>query len=205
MTAQTLSPEGSANPNNLQNDLAATWAYLTETQGYSPSQIVLVGHSLGTAIITEFAMSLQERNEKFGGLVLLAPFPDIVTVAMSFPYFPIGRFIQMICNEEPFHQYFARRIDNFDGGSRIAHLECPILIIHGTDDAVIPPHLSRGLIASSLESDSCIRRLIGEHEEWSCTGQGGREDSYMLLKGASHDNLETFPVLEEAIFRMYPD
>jgi len=92
-------------------DIETAYRFLTETKGVAPGRIVVYGFSVGSGPACYLA-------EKYpvGGLVLEAPFTSVIRVVLPFTL-PIDRF------------------PNID---RIRNIKCPILILHGTDDRVIP-------------------------------------------------------------------
>jgi fermentation-respiration switch protein FrsA (DUF1100 family) len=93
-------------------DEAAAYAYLTRSLGVPPSRIIVHGRSLGGGPAAELA-----SREPVAGLVLESTFTS-VGAAVSW-----GRL-------------FA--IDYFRSGRRLKTVRCPVLVIHGTADRVIP-------------------------------------------------------------------
>ena len=88
-------------------------------QGVRSEDIILFGHSLGAGVATQMA-------EEFhvGGVVLLAPFLSIPTMAqLEFPYFPA--------------KYLA--LDRFENVEKMKNIHAPLLIVNGANDQVIPP------------------------------------------------------------------
>ena len=92
----------------------AHWLYdwLIHDRGYTAKDIVVVGYSIGTGVAIELAAS-----REVGGLWLEAAYlsaPRIVTRVRLLP------------------------IDPFPNYERIQAVKCPIVMLHGTDDSVIP-------------------------------------------------------------------
>ena len=86
--------------------------WLVDEQGFAPSDIIVVGYSIGTGPAVELAATCQ-----VGGLVLQAPFlsaPRVVTKIRILP------------------------IDPFPNLKRIGDISCQLAVIHGTNDQVIP-------------------------------------------------------------------
>lgn len=82
------------------------------------SGIVIHGESLGTGVATAVAA---QRNAE--ALVLEAPFTATVDIAADvYPWLPVSLLMK----------------DQFRSRDRIAHVEEPVLILHGTDDKVVP-------------------------------------------------------------------
>ena len=101
--------------------------YLVEKRGFSPKDIIVDGFSIGTGPAVELA-----STKEVGGLVLEAPFLSAPRVLIR---------VRLLLND-PFPS--ARRVYNGIG--------CPMLIIHGTDDTVIP--FAQG---ERLHQLSCLR------------------------------------------------
>ena len=107
----------------VYRDAAAAWSWLTETRGVSSTRIVVYGFSLGGGVATWLAT---ERNP--AGLVLQSTFTSIPDVAASI--FPPAR-------------WFVRT--SMDSLARIPAIPCPILVIHGSGDELVPYALGRRL------------------------------------------------------------
>ncbi|MFB9353918.1 alpha/beta hydrolase [Sneathiella chinensis] len=116
--------EGSPTEDGLYRDAQAAIDWL-RPQVKSPHHVILLGESLGSGIATEMA-----RREPAGLLVLLAPFTSLVDVAADrYWFFPVRTLIR----------------DQFNNAEKFAALELPTLIIHGTEDRVIPERHGRSL------------------------------------------------------------
>ncbi|WPJ95062.1 alpha/beta fold hydrolase [Coraliomargarita algicola] len=92
--------------------IEASFKYVASTLGYSPDQITLYGRSLGSGPSTWLA----ERTN-VAGLILDGAFTSTFRVMTSVKLLPW---------------------DRFDNYARLPHLKCPILIIHGTNDRIVP-------------------------------------------------------------------
>lgn len=94
-----------------------------EQQSINPDRMVLYGESLGSGVAVRMAWDLAKAGTPVRGVVLEAPFtalPDIG--ALRYPWVPV--------------QWLAR--DRFDNLSRIDEIGAPLLVMHGTADAVVP-------------------------------------------------------------------
>lgn len=120
--------EGSPSEQALYEDAEAGYAWLLG-QGRDPGRIVIHGESLGTAPATDLA-----SKRACGALVLEAPFPSRAAVAQ--------RVLPLL------GPLVAR---GFETARKIADVSCPVLVIHGTADRVIPQELGRQVYEAAPE------------------------------------------------------
>ncbi|TCK65257.1 hypothetical protein DFQ05_2474 [Winogradskyella wandonensis] len=126
---------------------------------YTEDEITLYGRSLGTGIASYLAV---ENNPK--QLILETPYYSIEDVAKSrFPIFPVKHLLKY---KFPTYQFLPKA-------------DCPITIIHGTDDAVVP-----------YDSSIKLRKL------------DIRNLDYITVKGGNHNNLVEFEEYHKAINRV---
>jgi len=86
--------------------------------GHRPEDLILYGESLGTAVATRTAV-----ETPVAALILEAPPLSIVKMGQwRYPWLPVGRLVK----------------DRFETDRRIGLVRCPILIVHGRNDAVVP-------------------------------------------------------------------
>jgi len=99
---------------------ALDWLLARKVQ---PSDIVLVGNSLGSGVATELATQIDPR-----ALVLVAPFKSMAaTAANTYPWAPVDWLLH----------------DRFDNIAKIGKVAAPVLVVHGEMDELIPlPHAS---------------------------------------------------------------
>jgi abhydrolase domain-containing protein 17 len=88
------------------------YAYLTKTQSIDPKSIIAFGHSLGAALAIHLA-----SEHPLGGLIVESPFVTAFRVRTYWPLLPF---------------------DRYDNLSKLKTIRCPLLLIHGTADAVVP-------------------------------------------------------------------
>jgi uncharacterized protein len=106
-------------------DARAAWAWL---QSARPAALRFVfGHSLGGAI----AVDLAAQSPDAAGLIVEGSFTSIPDLVGSFRWgwLPVGPLITQ----------------RFDAGSRIERVRAPVLVVHGSDDRLVPPALGRAL------------------------------------------------------------
>jgi len=110
----------------------AAWKHLTETRGLDPRSIVLISRSVGSGP----TVWLAERVHP-AGMVLMSPFTSAFAVRIPVPILPCDRFPNL---------------------KRIPHVGCPLLVIHGGADTLIPPSHGRKLVEAATVAD---KRFLG--------------------------------------------
>lgn len=95
-----------------QADLDAVFRYAIDVLGIPPSRIILFGRSVGSGP----AVTLAAR-EPVGGLIIESAFLSAYRVITRIPLLPGDRFNNL---------------------RHLRDVACPVLVIHGTDDRVIP-------------------------------------------------------------------
>jgi pimeloyl-ACP methyl ester carboxylesterase len=96
----------------------AAMRWLFQAQGISANEIILVGESMGGAIAVELAKRYTTRLLILQGA--FTSFPDMAQVRV--PIYPSRHLVH-------------NRMDN---EAKIQHVQCPVLIAHGTADRVVP-------------------------------------------------------------------
>jgi fermentation-respiration switch protein FrsA (DUF1100 family) len=101
--------------------------WLRTEQGVGADRVVLLGQSLGSGVAAEMA-----KRGSGARLVLISPFTSIVDMARRMlPFVPA---------------FFVRH--RFDTRSKAGGIAEPVLIIHGTDDEVVPFSMGQRLAAT---------------------------------------------------------
>lgn len=103
---------GKPSEKNTYEDAEAVYDYLTGKLGCPPERIIVLGRSLGGGA----AMHLACRK-KVAGLILEGAFVTAFRTATHFTLLPFDKF---------------RNID------KIKQVHCPILVIHGKNDGIVP-------------------------------------------------------------------
>ena len=136
--------EGSPDEAGTYSDAQAAYQHLTTTLGIAPQRIVLFGRSLGGGIASWLA-----ANEDCGGLVLESTFTSIPDMAAHlYPIFPVRMLARI----------------RYDTRSRMSALRCPVLIVHGPADEVVP--FSHGeTLFRALRGDGDFLRIPGGHND----------------------------------------
>jgi pimeloyl-ACP methyl ester carboxylesterase len=124
---------------------AALLAEILALRPIAPKTIVF-GQSLGTAVATNLA-----AHAPVGALVLEAPFPSATAVARrTFWFLPgVGLMVAGQLNTK----------------ERLRHVNVPVLVVHCSQDPVIPPDLAEQVYESARPPKSILRVDGYCHEE----------------------------------------
>ena len=105
--------EGQPTERNTYEDIDAAFEYLTTKLGVPTHRVIVYGFSIGGGPSTDLA-----SRRSIAGLILESTFVTAFRVRTHIPIVPF---------------------DRFDNLSKIAKVHCPVLIMHGLDDQLIPP------------------------------------------------------------------
>jgi uncharacterized protein len=147
--------QGSPTEEGIYADGLAAWEYLVRERKTAPRQIVVLGQSLGSAVATYVA-----ANRECGGVILEAPMTSVKRMAARvLPFPPLG---------------WALRVD-MNNLERIGRASCPLLVVHGTTDSVIPFRQGKEVFEAAKEPKRFVALRGGDHNDlWE-----GRTDDYM--------------------------
>ena len=139
---------GQPSERGLLLDAAAAYAFTTAR--YSADRIVVWGFSLGTGVAVALA-----AEQPVGKLILEAPYTSIADVAASlFPFLPVRLVMR----------------DQFRSDQRIARVNVPLLIMHGSNDPAIPIVFGERLFALAHEPKQFVRFPGGGHNNLGSFG-----------------------------------
>ena len=136
-------------PSELANISDAELSYQTLlNEGLRERDIVLYGESLGTGVATQIAVKHEPA-----GLILDAPFTSMVdAAAYHYPWAWVGPFIK----------------DRYETDRHIKKLRCPVLILHGERDPIVPVHMGRALAKIAADAGVDVRLEVypeGSHTD----------------------------------------
>jgi fermentation-respiration switch protein FrsA (DUF1100 family) len=120
--------EGRPGEQNSYMDVDAAYEYLTQTLHLNPASIISYGRSVGGGPAIDLA-----SRRPMGGLIVQSGFTS------AFRVLALGRLI-------PFRK--------FNNLAKIARVRCPILVMHGRADEVIPFRHGESLLAAAHEPKS---------------------------------------------------
>ena len=115
---------GKPSEKGFYQDARAALQFL-KAKGVPLSSLVLYGESIGTAVAIQMATEYH-----IGALVLQAPFTSLTDIGQyHYPIFPIRWMLK----------------DTFTCLEKAKNVHVPVLILHGENDNIIPPSMSRPL------------------------------------------------------------
>lgn len=133
--------QGKPSEKAAYDDEAAAYDFLALNLATPPDRIIIFGRSVGTGP----AVYLASRRPA-AGLVLQSPFVSAFRVLTRWPLLPF---------------------DRFPNYKRIAHVHCPVLILHGTADRVIPMWHGEKLFALANEPKQFVAVSGADHNDSS--------------------------------------
>ncbi len=142
--------EGSPNEDGVYRDADGAYAYLVDTRKFAGKEIFIYGHSLGGAVAVDLA-----SRRQCGGLIVESSFTSIPDMARHIYLAPFARYLPA---------------SRFDSVTKIARVNAPILVIHGTRDPVIPFDMGRRLFEAAREPKSFMPVEGAEHDDPSVVG-----------------------------------
>lgn len=145
---------GDPSEEGLARDARAAYDLL-RARGVAAERIVIWGESLGTALAVRLGGEVASA-----AVVLEAPFTSMIDMAhRQYPFVPAERLLK----------------DRFESLARMPRVTAPVLVLHGSDDRLIPPDMGRALAAAAPD---------------------GR---FVLVEGAGHNDLGEFGVVPAGI------
>lgn len=138
---------GRPSERGLVADARAARAYLATRDDVDPARLVYFGESLGAAVAVQLAVQQPPM-----ALVLRSPFGSLAEVGqVHYPFLPVGLLLR----------------DRWASVERVGGLRCPVLVVAGAGDQIVPWQQSRRLAAEIPEPKR-----------------------FVLVPGADHNSLE---------------
>lgn len=120
-------------------DARAIWRAAVTEWNIAPNRLVIYGESLGGGIAVRLAAELCELGVEPAGLILRSTFHSLVDVAqLQYPYLPVRWVLR----------------DRFASEDRIPFVTCPLLMIHGRNDRVVPFRFGWKLFTAARDHSS---------------------------------------------------
>lgn len=109
-------------------DIEAAYQYLLEARKIMPESIVLYGRSLGSGPSCYLASKTAKEGRSVAGVILQSPLLSAFRVAFNFRFTMVW--------------------DKFPNIDYAPHIRCPVFIVHGTQDEVVPFYHGQDLFLS---------------------------------------------------------
>jgi len=122
---------GKPSERGVERDIQAAWDWLTTERNIPPADIILYGRSVGGGP----SCWLAERVD-CGGLVLESSFTSLFRVPLRGKKLPL--------------------LDPFPNIERLPEINCPLLLVHGTDDTLIHPFHAKENYAAAVEPKTLL-------------------------------------------------
>jgi fermentation-respiration switch protein FrsA (DUF1100 family) len=143
--------DGRPSVRNAKADVSAAYRWLVEKKKVDPKTIIAQGRSLGGA----FAVWLATRHE-VGGLIVESSFVSAFRVKTHWPLLPW---------------------DKLNSLAIIGNVDCPVLVMHGTEDEVVPFWHGKKLYAAAPEPKLNLWIEGGMHNDYAYVA----EDDYLRV------------------------
>ncbi|HEX6250301.1 MAG TPA: alpha/beta hydrolase, partial [Gemmatimonadaceae bacterium] len=138
----------------LRLDAHAAHDYLTGELGVESKQIVVFGHSLGSAVAAELAAERPPR-----ALLLQSPFTSSHDLARRLVTLPIASVLRLVSRVP------------YDTRARVEDLEAPVWVIHGARDMVIPVRMGRAVHEAGRRKGGLVIVETAGHNDLGTAGQ----------------------------------
>ena len=138
-------------------DARAAWHWLA--QRHPQARRYLYGHSLGGAIAVQLAAQVDDA----AGVMLEGTFTSIPEVfgTLRWGWLPLAPLITQ----------------RFDAAKHMPHVRAPLLVVHGSDDELIPPDLGRALYERATAPKRFLLVQGGSHHDTHILGQAQLRDA----------------------------
>jgi alpha-beta hydrolase superfamily lysophospholipase len=131
-------------------DARAAWDWIARRHPAQPRYIF--GHSLGGAIAIDLAAQVNDES----GTIVDGTFTSILDVVSSFKWgwLPVSSLITQ----------------RFESVRKVASIGSPLLVVHGSEDHLIPPSLGRKLFDAAQEPKRFVLVKGGSHHNTNALG-----------------------------------
>jgi alpha-beta hydrolase superfamily lysophospholipase len=153
----------------VYEDARVAWQALLQRQP-DPKRRFIYGHSLGGAIAIDLASHLERSGApQARGLIVESSFTTLADIAKSFsyPWLPL----QLILSQK------------FDAIDKIAQVDMPVLVVHGTDDRYVPSRFSEKLFEAAPGRKKLLLIEGGTHNNSMRVGQSAYRRAFAELFG----------------------
>lgn len=152
--------------NTVYQDAQIAWQHLVRLQP-DPSKRFIYGHSLGGAVAVDLAA--RKKSVEAAGLIVESSFTSLADIArsLSYPWLPV----QLVMSQK------------FDSINKIAHVDMPVLIVHGAEDQYVKPYFSEKLYAAARGRKHLLLVDGGTHNNAMRVGRAAYRRAFRDLFG----------------------
>ena len=136
---------GTPTESGLAADARAARAYLARRADVEPARVAYFGESLGAAVAVGLALESPPA-----ALVLRSPFASLAAVGrVHYPFLPVQLLLR----------------DRWASLDRIAEVTCPLAVIAGDRDSIVPPEQSRQLFDAATGPKTMVIVRGADHND----------------------------------------
>lgn len=150
----------------VYEDAQIAWQHLARLQP-DPAKRFIYGHSLGGAVAVDLAARRQTVSA--AGLIVESSFTSLADIArsLSYPWLPL----QLLMSQK------------FDSVNKIARVDMPVLIVHGSEDQYVKPHFSEKLYKAARGKKHLLMVQGGTHNNSMRIGNAAYRRAFGELFG----------------------
>jgi alpha-beta hydrolase superfamily lysophospholipase len=163
------SSEALPSEDTAREDASAAWQWLAKR--FPGRSRYVFGHSLGGAIAIDLATGIDDAS----GVIVEGTFTNITDVVSNFKWGWL-----------PLSALITQRFESID---KVKRIRAPLLVVHGTDDSVIPAALGKRLYEAAPGPKQFVLVQGGSHYSTNAVGESQYRRALKGLFG-----LDTVPV-----------
>ena len=145
-------------------DLEHAVDWLRALPGVDASRVGVIGHSVGAAA----ALLLAARRNDLAAVVTLAAFSHPATMmrrwlrSKRIPYWPLGAYILYYVQ-----RVIGHRFDELAPCRSIREVNCPVLLVHGSEDETVPVSEAQEIYARRRDQRVRLLLIPGSHDQYA--------------------------------------
>ena len=164
-------------------DLAQAVDWLQMQDEVDARRVGVIGHSVGAGA----ALLLAAQRRDLAAVVSLAAFAHPAGImrrwlkSKRIPYWPLGAYILFYVQ-----RVIGRRFDDIAPCHTIRAANCPVLLAHGTEDAMVPVGEAQEIYAHRRDDQVRLLLMPGSHDEY---GEFGEIEQHLVTVIAFLDDV----------------
>ncbi|MFW6020823.1 MAG: alpha/beta hydrolase [Guyparkeria sp.] len=154
-------PDDYSSMPRFAEDIEASVDWIRAQPGIGEAPVALLGHSVGGAA----ALLAASRRDDIAAVVSLSTFAHPADMMRRWlrwkklPFFPVGWYVLRYVE-----RVIGHRFDSIAPIHTLPRAQCPVLLVHGRDDPVIPVADAERLHAHRGETPTTLSLLPGQHD-----------------------------------------